>query len=212
MKRRFVALSLPMGLSMGLIGCAGGLFPKPPAPPSRYTLDDGRGPPAAPDRLPSGPGRPVLVVAVPRASVGFDSTAMLYLRRPHELESYAQHAWAEPPAQMLAPLLVRSLQSSRPGIAVLMAPSAASASLRLETELLRLQQDFNTSPSVLRLSLRAVLLDSGSRKPLAWREFDEAVSAPSEDAEGGVAAAHEATGRLLAALSAWLAAALAAPG
>jgi cholesterol transport system auxiliary component len=154
----------------------------------------------------------VLVVAAPRASAGFDSTAMIYLRRPNELESYAHHAWAEPPAQMLAPLMVRSLQSSRPGVAVLMAPSAASASLRLETELLRLQQDFNTSPSVLRLSLRAVLLNSVSRKPLAWREFDEAIAAPSEDAEGGVAAAHEATVRLLAALSVWLAAALEAPG
>jgi cholesterol transport system auxiliary component len=113
---------------------------------------------------------------------------------------------------MLAPLLVRSLQASRPGAAVLMAPSAASASLRLETELLRLQQDFNTSPSVFRLSLRAVLLDSASRRPLAWREFDEAVAAPSEDAEGGVAAAHQATRRLLGALSAWLSLALADGG
>jgi cholesterol transport system auxiliary component len=82
-----------------------------------------------------------------------------------------------------------------------MAPSAASGALRLETELIRLQQDFGTRPSHVRLTLRAVLLDTATRQAVAWREFDEIVPASSDDPVAGVAAAHQATQRVLAALA-----------
>jgi cholesterol transport system auxiliary component len=184
-------------------GCSGSLLPKPPAPPTRFTLDV-PGPVAAP--RPAAAGAPVLVVALPRAAPGFDSQRMLYLRRPQELEAYASNEWVDTPARMLAPLLVQSLQDSGAFSAVLLAPSAASGAWRLETELIRLQQDFGTQPSQVRLTLRAVLVDTTSRQVIAWREFDETVAAATDDAAGGAAAAHQATGRVLAALAAFCAA------
>jgi cholesterol transport system auxiliary component len=147
----------------------------------------------------------VLVVDVPRAAPGYDSTRMVYLRRPQELEAFAFHEWVEPPAQMLAPLMVRALQDSGAFRVVLLAPSAASGGLRLETELIRLQQDFSTRPSQVRLTLRAVLLDTATRQAVAWREFDERVPATADDPVAGVAAAHQATRRVLAALAAFCA-------
>ena len=148
----------------------------------------------------------MVVVAVPRAAPGFDSARMVYLRQPQQLEAFAFHEWVDTPARMLAPLLVRALQASASFSAVLQAPSVASGTWRLETELIRLQQDFSSAPSQVRLTLRAVLLDTASRQVIAWREFDATVSAATDDPAGGAAAAHQATQRVLAALAAFCAA------
>lgn len=181
-----------------LAGCSGSLLPKPPAAPTRFTLDGGA--PALAPRA-AAANAPVLVVALPRAAPGFDSTRLVYVRQTPSLEAFAFHEWVDTPARMLAPLLVRALQDSGAFRTVLQAPSAASGALRLETELIRLQQDFGTQPSQVRLTLRAVLVDTATRQPIAWREFDERVAAASDDAPGGVAAAHVATQRVLAALA-----------
>lgn len=189
-----------------LVGCSGTLLPKPAAPPARFTLDSaGVGAAGRAALLSPAPpaGAPVLVVALPQASPGHDSRRMVYLRQPQELEAFAFHEWVDTPAHMLAPLLVQSLQSSAAFGAVLLAPSAASGALRLETQLIRLQQDFSSRPSHVRLTLRAVLLDSTTRQVIGWREFDEIVQAPSDDPVGGVAAAGLATRRVLAALTAF---------
>lgn len=198
--RRAAALA---ALAALLSGCSGSLLPKPPAPPTRFTLDV---PGAAAAARSAAAGAPVLVVALPRAAPGFDSQRMVYLRRPQQLEAYASNEWVDTPARMLAPLLVRSLQGSGAFSAVLLAPSAASGAWRLESELIRLQQDFGTEPSQVRLTLRAVLVDTNSRQVIAWREFDETVPAVTDDAAGGAAAAHQATVRVLVALAAFCAA------
>ncbi len=208
-----------LALLAALNGCSGSLLPKPPAAPARYTLDGAasasavpaqrpgataqRDPAAAP-RSPAA-GAPALVVGVPRAAPGFDSLRMVYLRRPQELEAFAFHEWIAAPAQMLAPLIVRSLQDGGGFRAVLLAPSSGTGALRLETDLIRLQHDFTARPSHVRLTLRAVLVDSATRQVLAWREFDESMSAASDDPPGGVAAAHQATQRVLAALASFCA-------
>jgi len=174
--------------------CGASLLPRPQQAAARFTLDDGT-PAAAPQ--PAGAGSPVLVVEMPRAGPGFDSARMVYLRQPQQLQSFAFHEWVDTPAHMLAPLLVRALQGSGSFRAVLLAPSSAGGALRLETELIRLQQDFGSSPSHVRLSLRAMLLDGATRRPIGWREFDVSVPAASDDPAGGVAAAREATRQLL---------------
>ena len=196
---------LGAALAVLLAGCSGTLLPQPPTAPARFTLDGAAATSAdTPPRAAAAAG-PVLVVDVPRAAPGYDSTRMVYLRRPQELESFAFHEWVQPPAQMLAPLMVRALQDSGAFRVVLMAPSAASGGLRLETELIRLQQDFGTRPSQVRLTLRAVLLDTATRQAVAWREFDAIVPATGDDPVAGVAAAHQATQRVLAALAAFCA-------
>ena len=198
-----------------LAACSASLLPKPPPPPTRFTLDAQAAVAAtapreasagAPASAPAGAPALVVVVAVPRAAPGFDSARMVYLRQPQQLEAFAFHEWVDTPARMLAPLLVRALQASASFSAVLQAPSVASGNWRLETELIRLQQDFSSAPSQVRLTLRAVLLDSASRQVIAWREFDATVSAATDDPAGGAAAAHQATQRVLAALAAFCAA------
>ena len=212
-RRQALAWLLGAALPLGIAGCSGTLLPQPPAAPSKFTLDPagaagvstaaGAAATSTPARATAATAAtaPVIVVALPRAAPGHDSKRMVYLRRPHELEAFAFHEWVDTPAQMLAPLIVHSLQDSGAFRIVLMAPSAASGGLRLETELIRLQQDFGTRPSHVRLTLRAVLLDTATRQAVAWREFDEIVPASGDDPVAGVAAAHQATERVLSALA-----------
>lgn len=195
-------LLLALASPAWLAGCAGSWLPKPPAAPTRFTLDDG-GPAQTPHEIAA--NAPALVVAVPRAAPGYDSKRIVYVRHPQELETFAFHEWVDTPARMLAPLLVRALQGSGAFRAVLQAPSVASGAVRLETEVIRLQQDFSTRPSHVRLTLRAVLLDSATRQVIAWREFDENVEAPGDDPVAGVVAAREATRHAVAALAAFCA-------
>ena len=187
--------------SWALGGCSASLLPKPPAPAARYTLDEGDAPGEA-AAAPPPPGAPVLLVAQPLAAAGFESAQMIYLRSAQRLESFAFHEWAEPPARMLAPRLLRALQATGAFRAVLMAPTAAVADLRLETELVRLQQDFTVQPSQVRLTLRAVLLDSKTRRVVGSQTFDGAVAALGDDPVAGVAAAQRVTRLVLAALAA----------
>ena len=139
----------------------------------------------------------VLAVNLPRARPGFDTVQMAYVRRAHEIEYFSKNRWADTPARMLSPLLVQALEQSGGFRAVVQALGAVSADLRLEVEIVRLLQDFADRPSRARITLRAQLVDSASRRVLATREFDAAEPAPSDDAYGGVLAANQALERLL---------------
>ena len=196
---RLLGMAVVLAATLAVGGCAGGLLPKPTPAPARFTLDDGVA--AAPQRAAPAASAPDLLVTVPRAAAGYDSTRMVYLQRPQELQAFAFNEWADTPAQMLAPMLARALQDSGAFRAVLLAPSAATGRWRLETEVIRLQHDFTTQPSRVRLTLRAVLLDSGTRQVIAAREFDEAVPAQAENPVAGAAAAQQVAQRVLAAVA-----------
>ena len=147
----------------------------------------------------------VLEVSVPSARPGFDTPQMAYTRRANELEYFAKNRWADTPARMLAPLLAQALAQSGGFRAVVQAPSLAAANLRLDTELVRLQQDFGAKPSRIQLTVRAQLIDVDARRVLASAEFDETEAAPSDDPYGGVTAANRALARLLERLAAFCA-------
>lgn len=64
--------------------------------------------------------------------------------------------------------------------------------LRLDTEMLRLHQEFGGGPSRVHFTLRVTLSDEVSRQVISWRQFDETVLSASDDTYGGVAAAKNA--------------------
>ena len=144
---------------------------------------------------------PTLTVSTPIASAGFGSTHIVYQRQAHELEHFALNQWVDTPVQMLMPLMVRTLESSGAFRAVVRGSTAAISELRLDTELIRLQQEFYTSPSHVRLTMRAVMVDAATRRVLASREFEASVASPSEDPAGGVVAANLAVQNVLAQIS-----------
>lgn len=178
-----------------LAGCVG--MPPPQAEgPAIYVLD------ARPAQKPARALQDVvLAVSVPRARAGYDTAQMAFVRAPYELEYFAKSRWADTPSRMLAPLLVQALERAGGFRAVVQAPSAVPADLRLDTELVRLQQNFGTRPPQLELTMRAQLVDVRSRRVLATAEFEEVEPTSREDAYGGVIAANRALQRLLARLA-----------
>lgn len=211
-------------LSGALAGCAS-ILPKPAPQPAYFTLQglnglhgpNGSNGPVGPAGLQGTPAasalspRPatgagaaaVLLVQVPAAAPGFDSARIIYTRQPHRLEYFAQSEWVDSPARMLAPIMVSVLDHSGTFRSVVLAPSAALGDLQLDTQLLRLQQEFGAARSQVRLSLRAQLIDTRSRRVLATRDFEHTAPSASEDAAGGVAAAQRAAHAVLRDLSDW---------
>ena len=192
------------GLVLGALAACSALSPTPTPPPAFFSLDNPRAtsaavPPAA------AASAPTLVISPPRAAAGFDSQRIIYQRDAYKLEYFANSEWVDPPPRLLGPLLVSALERSGAFRAVIQTPGAAGGDLRLDTQVIRLQQEFQARPSRVRFTLRAYLVDDKTRRVLAWREFEADVPAASEDAYGGVVAANQAVQMVLADLSAYCA-------
>jgi len=174
------------------MGCISASLPKTVAP-EVYALD----PPLASRAFAREEPPTPIVVAVPRSAPGLAGRGMMYVQRPHEVRYFSRHAWVEPPARMLAPLLERALEARGAFHAVRDAVTDQPAHLHLETDLLRLQQEFTDRPSRVRIVLRIHLLDSATRRVLGEREVEAVEMAPSDDPYGGVVAANAAASRAL---------------
>ena len=187
---RFSAAGLALTISAG----CGALFPKAAVQPSFYALDTV---PAVPRAAPGSVSHlltaaPTLIINPPSAASGFDSTHIIYARGSHTREYFSHSEWVDTPARMLAPLIVAAIENGGAFRAVVLAPSVAAGDLRLDTEIMRLEQDFVDQPSRVRFTLRAYIVDDATRRVIAWRQFDETVAAASEDPYGGVVAANRA--------------------
>jgi cholesterol transport system auxiliary component len=145
----------------------------------------------------------VLAVSTPRASPGFDTPQMAYVKRPYGIEYFANSRWVDAPARMLGPLLVRAMEQSGGFRVVVPASSAVPADLRLDTELIRLQQDFSTQPSRAALALWAQLIDVRTRRVLATKMFEATANAPADNAYGGVTAANAALQQIIGEVAAF---------
>ena len=139
----------------------------------------------------------VLTVSSPRAVPGYDTPRMAFIRQPHRLEYCAKNRWAEAPAKMLGPLLVRALELQTGFKAVASTDGMVKGDVRLDTEITLLQQEFTASPSRLHMKLRVQLVEQASYRVLATQVFDAVESAPTDDPYGGVIAANRMLPRLL---------------
>jgi cholesterol transport system auxiliary component len=185
-----------------LYGCGALKAVVSPAP-NMYSLADAR------DTIAPAPGRAntalTLTVSPPHAAAGFDSPRMMYLRKAGQLEYFAHNEWVDTPARMLAPLIVAAVEHGGAFRAVVQTPSAAAGDLRLDTEIISLQQDFLVAPSQLRFTLRAYVVESATRRVIATREFEASVPAASENPQGGAVAANAAVRAVLEKLAAFCA-------
>ena len=143
----------------------------------------------------------VIAVRLPRALPGFDTSQMAYVEKPHELNYFVTSRWADTPARMLEPLIAQAIEQTGGFKAVVETSGVIPADVRLDTELVRLQQDFQTRPSRVQFTLRARLVDVRGKRLLAVQEFDEVENADSEDAYGGVTAANRLLQRMLGRLA-----------
>lgn len=192
-KRIHHRILLTLASAMLLAGCTGLQAPQVENP-QLYVLDA-----RVPVKAAQTKRDLVLAVSMPRARPGFDTPRMAYIRQPHQLDYFVTHRWADMPSHMLGPLLAQALE---PGFrAIVQSPGLVPANIRLDTELVRLQQDFETKPSRIQLTLRAQLIDVAGKRVIAVKLFDETENAASDDAYGGVIAANRVLQRVLVQLA-----------
>lgn len=142
-----------------------------------------------------------LLVTAPEAAAGYQTEQMLYIKKPFELEAFAKNAWVNPPADMLYPLILQSLQRANLFKAVTSNAYTLGVDYRVDTQLLSLEQNFLKKPSVLELSVKMVLTHVSDNKVLASRIINLQIPCPSDTPYGGVIAANKATQLFTASLA-----------
>lgn len=191
---------LVSGLVLGLSGCT--LLPGGSSSSYNTYLLEVADSSTSPAKAPS---NRVLQVPLPRADPGFDSVGIAYRRDGVALQYYTRSQWADTPARLLAPLVVRTLERSGAFRAVLGPQTGGRADWRLELELIQLQQVFDSAAlSHSEVQLRVQLIDLTDRSVLLSQVLSAQAPAPSADAQGAVQAANTALGQIMRELSALL--------
>lgn len=163
-----------------------------------------------PDTLPAEVPRVDKDLLVSRISArpGYETADIAYRMTDYEVQYFARSIWSERPARMIQPALVSWLELSGPFRHVVTRDAAVNTTYRLETELLRLEQDFREQPSVVRLALHVRLIDQEAGEVVLSRTLSHSEQTPSDDPSGGVRAANAALAALLSELPEILADAL----
>ncbi len=138
-----------------------------------------------------------LLVLPPAINPVYDTVRMAYTTRPYQIDYFSLHEWGASPAQMLLPLLARTLENTHYFSAVLTPPYFGPYNYALRTEILELAQDFTSDPATLHLSLRVQLADGASNRIISSRAISLREPMLQETPYAGVIAANDATAKAL---------------
>lgn len=142
-----------------------------------------------------------ILISQPEAATGYQTEQMLYSRKPYEILPFAHNAWIGPPASMLFPLIMQTLQQSGYFYAVATTPYADKADFRLDTQLIELQQNFICIPSQIEMVVKVVLTKIDTNTILGSRILRQRINCPEDTPYGGVIAANQAAAQFTALLS-----------
>lgn len=99
----------------------------------------------------------------------YNTALMAYTNKPYQLSYFSKNGWAEPPAKMLQPLLIQTLQNTHFFGAVTTFP--AHYDYALSVQLLELKQNFLCLPSTIQLKLRAQLISASTNAIVTTKQF-----------------------------------------
>src|SRR5437868_5995250 len=104
---------------------------------TKYILD------AVPKNLPKYHSqRPVVLkVAMPTTQPVYNTTKMIYSIQTFQLQEYALNEWAKTPSEMLQPMIVDSLLSTRYFKAIITSPDMGNYDYLLNTQIYQVLQD-----------------------------------------------------------------------
>lgn len=187
-------------LVLTLSGCSVALLPEKQAL-RIFTLPYGYTPETV-EAAASGNG-PVLKVAVPQASGVLDSNRIVIEVRPNELAAVSAARWTTNTPSLLRNHLVRSLRDDPRVATVVSDTSGAGSDITLTSELRAFQEVRTGESRKIKLYLQAQLIEQGSRRILATRDFDVTVPSAGKDLDDSVAAFGRAADSLAAEMADW---------
>lgn len=138
-----------------------------------------------------------LRVSQPESAPGFNTVRMAYRIEPNRMDYFAYHEWVATPARMMASLIETRLDESGLFGAIVAGSSDIRTDLRLDSEVLSLQQEFEDGTSNVTLAVKVNLVKVSNRSLINSRTFSYRVAADEQNAEAGVVAANLATERFL---------------
>ena len=130
-----------------------------------------------------------IFVNTPQAVPEYQTSAMVYVNKRFESNTYVHNAWVSPPGDMLFTLLMQSLEHSRHFRVVAGGPYA-DTDYRLDTEIMAMYQDFTKKPCRFHMIINAVLTDVHRHRVVASHTFDKTAVCASPTPYGGVIAAN----------------------
>jgi cholesterol transport system auxiliary component len=138
-----------------------------------------------------------LLVLVPETDPIYATTQMAYTSQAYQIAYFSQNEWAEPPSQMIQPLIIAALRRTHYFSEVFAPPHFGHHTYALRTEILELKQDFSSTPAILRLTMRFYLSREGTAQVIATKELS--VQEPMRDRTpyAGVVAANDAMANVL---------------
>ncbi len=171
-------------MSLGLISCS----PVKTPVTNEYQLTE-----FSSRQLTAKPHHVSILVTAPEAVAGYQTEEMLYIKKPFQLESFVKNSWTAPPADMLFPLMVQTLQRSGYFYAVTSSPYSEEANYRLDTQVISLAQNFLKKPSVLEFTAKVVLTRIDDNKIVGSQIISQQIPCLSDTPYGGVVAANKAS-------------------
>lgn len=199
MRTGLLAVALAFALS-ALTGCVN-FGDKDGAPAVVYYVLKDPAPPATDRR--TRPGAPTLLVLDTTAGGFYDTHQFIFSRSPETRGQYQFARWTERPGKRFAELM-RARIDQQGAWNVSAAGGYVRGDLMLDTELVEFYHDAASAPGVMRLELRAELVDLKQRKLMGRRVFKQDVPLSSYDAAGAAQASNIAVGQALDELTAWL--------
>lgn len=187
--RRIILLILSTLL---LAGC---LSPIKTPPQSLYTLVSY---PLTTDAVKKTTRHATLLLTTPMASPGYQTSDMIYVHVPYQLNAFSDHHWVAPPADLLLPLLIEKLRVTGNFSAVVSTPFSGNATYQLNTQLLMLQQEFLQPQSEVRLVMSATLMNIATGRIIGNRIFTVLVPASANNPYAGVLATNQAAHQIVA--------------
>lgn len=182
-------------LSLSLVGCAN-LNPMPAPVMTNYTLSEIGSVAIAKTHT-----KKTLYIAPVLASPGYGGVDMIYTDQTYTIKHFTKNSWIAPPAQLITPLLVQSIQNTQYFNAVISGVSAINAEWQLDSQLLLLQQEFTGNTSQVHLVIRIQLFDIGQQRILATKQINIIEAAPTANPNGGAIAANHVVAKALAQIS-----------
>ncbi len=187
---KWLRLCLAMTVSVLLSACS--LQPAVLPQENTYTLTT-----ANQQKFTNKPTAKTLLINIPIANPAYHNAKKAYSMQPYQLRYYTYNRWVASPTDMLQSLMTESFRNSNYFHAVVTAPFAGSSTLRLDSQLLDFVQHFYGNSSEFQMALQITLTDNATAKILLSQSFQAHVKAPSNNPQGGVIAANQATQQIL---------------
>jgi cholesterol transport system auxiliary component len=150
------------------------------------------------------PNPPTLLVLDTTTGSFYDTDQLVFSRSAGTRGQYQFARWTERPGKRFADLM-RARLDRQGAWHISAAGGYVRGDVLLDTELVEFYHDAANSPGMVRLELRAELVDLKQRKLLGRRVFEQQVPLTRFDAAGAAQASSQAVGRALDELTDWLA-------